>query len=699
MMAKPSGGVAGHEAPVDGEVLWSPALRHPHVLKRDDCFAVLDPLGDAQATGAAAEGLFFEDTRYLSRMALAIDGKRPALLSSAVSADNASFVADLANPDLEARGGERLPHCSIHLLRSTSLDGDALRAAIELQNFHDVAASFRLSIDFDADFRDIFELRGTERAQRGERLADEVTADGAILGYVGRDRAIRRTRLAFSPKPDTTERRRALWEIRLPAGGRQIVAMTARCERDPRAASRNADTASLAAKTPRENHRDHGASLISSNGSLNDLITRSRADLDLLVTDTPQGPYAYAGIPWFSTPFGRDGLITALECLWLDPTIAAGTLRFLAAHQATAVDERAAAEPGKILHEARKGEMAVLCEVPFRHYYGSIDATPLFVVLAAAYYARTGDIDFVRSLWPNIEAALAWMAEYGDADGDGFLEYDGRSGAGLTNQGWKDSGDAVFHADGRFAEAPIALSEVQSYAFAAYLGGAELAAALGQTERAASLAADAEGLRARFEDAFWLEDLGTYALALDGAKRPCRVRTSNAGQVLFGGIASAERAASVAKVLMAPPSFSRWGIRTVAEGEARYNPMSYHNGSVWPHDNGVIAMGLGRYGFRRPLVEILTGLCDAAHFMEVHRLPELFCGFARRVGLGPTAHPAACAPQAWSAASVFATLGALLGVSFDAARRRIRLERPTLPCWIDTLRLSNLRLGAAAVDL
>jgi glycogen debranching enzyme len=343
--------------------------------------------------------------------------------------------------------------------------------------------------------------------------------------------------------------------------------------------------------------------------------------------------------------------------------------------------------------------MAALGEVPFGRYYGSIDSTPLFVMLAAAYHARTGDLDLIRALWPNIEAALAWMRDYGDLDGDGFLEYDRKSVNGLINQGWKDSADSIFHADGKLAEAPIALAEVQGYAYAAYIGAGELAAALGDAAEADKLAAAAQRLRDRFEAAFWIESLGTYALALDGAKRPCQVRASNAGHVLFGGLAGAERAAQVAETLTTPDFFSGWGIRTVARGEARYNPISYHNGSVWPHDNGLIAMGFARYGLKEPLLQVLTGLFDAALFLDLRRLPELFCGFARRPGSGPTAYPVACIPQAWSSASVFALLGAALGISFDPEAHQIRFAQPMLPPWLNEIRLTNLRLGTASADL
>jgi glycogen debranching enzyme len=672
----------------------------PNVLKHGDCFAVLDPLGNAQATGPAAEGLFFEDTRYLSQLALTINGVRPLLLSSRVSEDNAVLEADLTNPDLIEDGLLRSSRDTAHILSSTTLGEDALFARLELRNFAMAPTSFRLSLHFDADFVDIFELRGTMRRRRGRLLRGEQTPGGLVLTYIGRDRVVRRTRLVSEPVPDRAQPRRAEWEIMLPQGSSQTIEVTVRCERNDRAPSGTSREAGMAAVLRRRTERgERAAALISSNEAFNALLDRSRADLDMLVTETPQGLYPYAGIPWFSTAFGRDGLITALECLWLDPEVAAGTLRFLAARQATALDLKADAEPGKILHETRKGEMAMLGEVPFRCYYGSVDATPLFVMLAAAYHARTGDLELIRSLWPNIEAALGWMAEYGDADGDGFIEYDRKSVNGLVNQGWKDSGDAIFHADGSLAEAPIALAEVQAYAYAAYLGAGELAAALGRSERTAELRGRGERLRQHFETAFWCEELGTYALALDAQKRPCRVRTSNAGQVLLGGLCSPERAQQVAASLMAPEFFSGWGIRTVAETEARYNPMSYHNGSVWPHDNALIAMGFGRYGLRLPLASLLTGLFEAALSFELKRLPELFCGFPRRAGRGPTSYPVACIPQAWSSASAFGLLGALLGIAFDPAARRISFLQPVLPAWLDTLTLSNLRLDGASVDV
>jgi glycogen debranching enzyme len=418
-----------------------------------------------------------------------------------------------------------------------------------------------------------------------------------------------------------------------------------------------------------------------------------------MMTNTAHGVYPYAGIPWFSTPFGRDGIITAFEMLWLNPDVAHGVLSFLAETQATATDDARDAQPGKILHEMRGGEMAALGEVPFGCYYGSCDVTPLFVMLADAYYQRTGDLAFIDRIWPNLVHALEWMQGSGDPDGDGFIEYARRSERGLVQQGWKDSHDSVFHADGTLAEAPIALCEIQGYAYAAWKGAAQLALVRGDAESSRDWMARAERLRVQFEETFWCDDLGTYALALDGGKRPCRVRTSNPGHCLFAGIASQERAERVCATLMEEASFAGWGIRTVAATERRYNPQSYHNGSIWPHDNAIIAAGMARYGFTGAARRILTAMADLSEAVDLHRLPELICGFPRRGREYPTLYPVACAPQAWASGAVFLLLAAALGVHVDAAGHRISFSRGWLPETIDWIRLTDLAVGDAHIDL
>ena len=669
------------------------------MLKNANSFAVLDALGHIQAGEPAAEGLFFEDTRYLSRLVIGINGARPLLLSSTVTEGNTVLSVDLANPESADRAAHDLAPASVHLLNEITLGCDALFATVNAHNYGRDPAALELTLELDADFVDMFEVRGAHRARRGTIAPVRLEPGGPVFAYRGLDDVTRRSVVTLEPVPSLSGGR-ARWELSLAPGATWTAQLEVHCQRDDRPvrriSRRESRDGEVAWKAERQ---DRTTSITTSNATFDDWLRCSRGDLDMLVTRTKDGLYPYAGVPWFSTTFGRDGLITALESLWVDPDLAAGTLRFLAAYQATQEDPKSEAEPGKILHEMRLGEMATLGEVPFGRYYGTVDATPLFVMLAAAYYERTGDDGLVADLWPNIEAALAWMETYGDIDGDGFIEYRRKSQNGLDNQGWKDSGDAIFHSDGSLAVAPIALAEVQAYAYAAYAGAASLATALAKPGRAKELNAKAARLKDRFDAAFWLEELNTFALALDGDKRPLSVKSSNAGHTLFAGVARTDRASRVGETLLSAESYSGWGIRTIAAGQARYNPMSYHNGSVWPHDNALIALGFARYGFKTSALQVLEGLFGAAQGFALKRLPELFCGFSRRSNAGPTAYPVACAPQAWSAASVFAALAAVTGISFVPSQRQIRFFRPVLPAWLSEVRLTNLRLREASIDL
>jgi glycogen debranching enzyme len=570
---------------------------------------------------------------------------------------------------------------------------------IGVQNHGDRPASFDLTLLFDNDFADLFEVRGENRPRRGIGASKLVGPADVLFEYKGLDGKSRGTALHFDPRPTRLAVNAATYHLDLAPHQVSSLFVAASCNKPATFEPGPFFRGLLAHRREMRRSTAGATSIETSNNIFNEVLCQSMADLNMLMTDTPQGRYPYAGIPWYSTTFGRDGIITALQMLWIDPRVARGVLRRLAFYQAKSVDPLADAEPGKILHEMRGGEMAALREVPFAQYYGSVDATPLFVLLAGLYVERTGDEETLAELWPSIEAALRWIDGAGDPDGDGFVEYRRASEQGLANQGWKDSYDAIFHADGRLAEGYIALAEVQGYVFAGKQLAARCASRLGQDDKARELEAEARRLAERFEEAFWCDELGTYALALDGAKEPCRVRTSNAGQLLFSGIARADRARAVAADLMRPHFFSGWGIRTVAHGEARYNPMSYHNGSIWPHDNALIALGFARYGLKHSVAHLFKALFDAATYMDLRRLPELFCGFRREKRRGPTLYPVACAPQAWASATPFTLLEAALGLEFDAARGEIRLRNPHLPAFLNEVVLRDLKLGPSSVDL
>jgi len=675
-----------------------PTSRPPRALKCGDTFLVLDGRGDIAPSSGESAGLFHLDTRYLSRFELLLNDMPPLLLGSNLRDDNSAFFIDLTNPDFTAEQHIVLEKDSVHILRTIFLWRGTAFQRFGVRSYGHRAVDFKLSIQFESDFADLFEVRGTHRERRGTATAALHGENQVLLVYHGLDNKVRRTALTFDPRPDRLTTQASVYDIHLKPGEMRPLFVAASCDPGGQPALTFQRGLIAARREMRESTRER-TSVETSNDRFNDVLCRSAADLAMLMTDTPQGRYPYAGIPWFSTTFGRDGLITALQMLWWNPEVASGVLRRLAAYQATTTDPFSDSAPGKILHEMRGGEMAALREVPFGLYYGSVDSTPLFVLLAGLYAERTGDIATVAALWPAIEAALGWIDGPGDVDGDGFLEYQRATEQGLVNQGWKDSHDAIFHADGRLAEGSIALAEVQGYVFAAKRMAARCARRLGREAAAARLDAEAGLLAERFEAAFWCPDIGTYALALDGAKKPCRVRTSNAGQVLFTGIAGADRAARVAAGLMEPRFFSGWGIRTVAHDEARYNPMSYHNGSIWPHDNALIALGLARYGHKRAVDTLFEGLFGAANYMEHRRLPELFCGFKRQHGHGPTLYPVACSPQAWASATPFTLLAASLGLEFDPFNGEIRLCNPRLPAFLDEVVLRDLKLGASNVDL
>ncbi|MBA1287271.1 amylo-alpha-1,6-glucosidase [Pseudomonas japonica] len=665
------------------------------VLLSDDTLHVADAYGDVYG---GEDGLFRDDTRILSRYRLTLAGQRPSLLSAKVSQDNVYFISHLTNHALPALGEDKLPQGVLHIERKRLIWDQRLFECVSLVNYSDRSSVVPLRLEFAADFRDMFEVRGAHRASRGTQAAPVVGARQVKFGYVGLDRKKRDVAISFSTSPTRLDERSALFAIKVAARAQESLYIEIGAA--PEIPSRLRFRAAAArARSAMKAKQRRGATFKVSGRLFQGWLDKSRADLALLTSDLPTGPYPYAGTPWFSTPFGRDAVITAYQLLWINPAMAKGVLGYLGLHQAREVSTFRDAEPGKIMHETRKGEMSSLNELPFGRYYGGVDTTPLFVMLAGAYARRTLDHAFIETLWPALELAAQWIESNAVNNRDGFVSYARGETSGLANQGWKDSHDSVSLANGGSPEGPIALVEVQGYAYGAYLSMAQLCEMRGQPERAQHWAARAEAMREAVERCFWMEEQQFYALALDGRGKQCQVCGSNPGHLLFTGLPRPERGRLVARKLLSPPLHSGWGVRTLGMEEARYNPMSYHNGSVWPHDVALCAAGIARYGGQAGAEQLLSGIFEAAVHFDM-RLPELFCGFARTAPCeAPTPYPVACLPQAWAAGSAFMLLQACLGIQIDARQARVIVTDPQLPAGIDWLKMRHLQFGDYSVDI
>ncbi|MGQ9425866.1 glycogen debranching N-terminal domain-containing protein [Gilvimarinus sp. F26214L] len=675
-----------------------PESRMPYqlfALKHKDTFAVADSFGNIIGVG---DGLYRDDTRVLSEFRLALGDQPASLLSATISQDNVFFTAHVTNRPLPPLGGRSIPEGVIHLKRTRFLFEERLFEQLELLNFGDHEVTVPLKVRFGADFLDMFEVRGEKRAARGTVREPERRDDHVILSYEGLDGIVRSSVVAFSHQPLRLREDHAEFQVNLPNNRPVELYVEIGPAYEAQPDRRRYRLAAARARRSMRRRGRRGGVLHSSERVFNSWLEHSRSDLALLTTELETGPYPYAGIPWFSTPFGRDAVITAMQMLWFDPGIARGVLSYLARNQATEHSTFRDSAPGKIMHETRKGEMNVLKELPFGLYYGGVDTTPLFVALAGQYAERTGDLGFVEELWPALTAAMEWIEETGDTKGDGFLDYLSGEETGLRNQGWKDSEDSVFHADGRFPDGSIALVEVQGYKYAALRSMAAMSDKRGDAKAARHWDQRARTIQQAVEDTFWMDDKQFYALALDEERNLCRVRASNAGHLLFTGLASPERAQKVTHQLLCSAFDCGWGIRTLANDEVRFNPMSYHNGSVWPHDTAICAAGMARYGDREAAAHILSCLFDATvHFGM--RLPELFCGFAREPGEPPVAYPVACLPQAWASGALFMTLQAALGIHIDGWRKEVHIVRPELPTGLNHLAVRRIPVGDARVDL
>jgi glycogen debranching enzyme len=665
-------------------------------LKDGDTFLLADALGDIHDR---EDGLFTDDTRILSRFELSIADRPGSLLGAAVSQDNTTFIAHLTNLPLPTLGERSIPKGVIHIERRRILSGGRLHERLTLTNFSERRAELPIRFVFAADYADIFEVQGHVRPARGQILKPDIVSHGVRLAYRGLDTLVRNTAIEFSHEPLALSCESAEFLIRLERGAVDVVyveigpihdAEQPLQERYAQARKARTDTAVQLLQT--------GGYLRTSGRLFNQWIEKSRADLALLTTPLRTGPYPYAGIPWFSTQFGRDAIITALQRLWLEPQLAAGVLRYLASTQATQTSSFRDSEPGKIMHETRRGEMANLREIPFGCYYGGVDTTPLFVMLGGAYAERTGDRVLIDEIWPNLLAATRWIETRIERSATGFLDYARGEESGLANQAWKDSQDSIFHADGRLPRGPLAVVEVQGYAYAAFLAMAQLAATRQEPKASEQWLERAHRLRTAIEERFWIPSLSFYALAIDGDGKPCQVRASNAGHLLYCGVSPPQRGKELCSQLLSDGFCSGWGIRTLLKDEARYNPMSYHNGSIWPHDTAICAAGIARYGGRAAAVKIAGDLFEAANQFSM-QLPELFCGFSRDDAQAPVPYPVACLPQAWASGSIFMLLQAILGIRIDGAAKEVHIQRPLLPEGIDSLRVCELPVGDAHIDI
>jgi glycogen debranching enzyme len=668
-----------------------PSAERMHALKQDDCFGLFNDIGDIDADARSEAGLYRAGVRHLSRLTLTVASLRPLLLAATQREDNVLLTFNLTNPDIRGDAGRIvLPRGTLHITRSRFIWQGVCHELIRVRNFALTTVSVELVLRFGSDFENIVDVRAQRRVEAGRARFERVERDSVTQGYLGADEVVRETVVDCHTAPDAISADSLRYRLQIGSRGEKTIAVAIGCRSVNRTVQISSFTRSLAAAEELARTANVPPCQVdSSHPAFNTWLQRSSADIGMLLTATPHGRIPTAGLPWLDAAFGRDAILVALQTLWIWPEISRNVLRYLAATQSADSFSASGAEPGKILNEARGGDLAP-------NYFG-VDTTPLFVLLAGAYYARTADLDFIAELWPAISSALSWIDVYGDIDGDGFVESRGRAGA-VMQHGWKSSPDAVFHADGAIAQGPLALCEVQGYVYGARLGAARIARSLGEMPRAIALVEAAQALQARFNTAFWCADIQSFAIALDGDKQPCRVRTSNPGHCLFTGIAHAEHGRQVIAGFGDEQMFSGWGVRTVAESELRFNPMSYHNGAIWPHDNALLAAGAARYDDKTFALRILNAQFDAARHFDLMRLPELFCGF-RRKGLDlPLQFPVACAPQAASAGAIFQLLQSVLGVTIDALDRQIVLSHPAVPEGFDEIRVRNLSVGQASVD-
>jgi glycogen debranching enzyme len=679
------------------------------VLKEGDTFLVTLPDGSIPVDNGAGLGFYHRDTRFLNCLEMSVNGTAPVFLS-AYTRDSHFGQMEFTNQELPSENCPVAP-MSVHMRVLRTLR-EGIHQRIRLTGYEREKVEVVLSLLVGADFVDIFEVRGLRRPRRGQILPVKLEKHGFVLGYRGLDGSVRSVAVAFAPAPRSLEevgagRVRATFQMTLTPGSKHYVHLHA----VPKIHGEEAAGLPVASVVPKsfklalaKNYEDYNrwkqrcTSFYCDDPLFNQLLNRTVTDIYSLSADYPGiGRIVEAGVPWYAAPFGRDALIVAWQTMWVNPDIACETLYFLARLQGDRDNPGRDEQPGKIIHELRRGEVTACGETPHNPYYGSVDSTLWFIVILYELVVWLGQDKILQDLRPALDRALEWCSRYGDLDEDLFIEYRRNAEKGLINQGWKDSWDAVVDPSGRLAEGPVALVEVQGYYYKALMGASRLYQHLGETARAVRLRNRARKLRRLFLENFWLEENKWLAFALDGAKNRIVTAVSNPGHCLFTGILPRKMAVQVARRLLAPDFFSGWGIRTMSNREAVFNPLSYHNGTVWPHDNAIILTGFRAAGLAHLIEPVATSLYQAAVGFPYLRLPELFCGFARRTDASPVHYPVACNPQAWAVGAWLQILQAMLGLSCHG--NQVRVSRPVLPKWINELTVSNLTVGSGRVDL
>ncbi|TDL31508.1 amylo-alpha-1,6-glucosidase [Jeotgalibacillus sp. S-D1] len=661
------------------------------VIKENDLFLLTDERGDIVSDHPYELGLYTKDTRYLNSLKLSVNGESPIALHSDGGENYRSRIL-LTNPHQESEEGLILWRESIEFERTRFIYEGVLYETIKATSYFPKNVTFRIALEMDADFTDMFIIRGFQNGKTGSRGETHYSSREMTFTYNGIDEIARRTIVKWNQPEQEVQEGYVGFDWSLNHGESNEVTFTIEALQDAETSSVMDEQFALnALQQSYKNWNDSLPVVSTDEKQFEKLINRGTDDLRVLLTDVGFGSFPVAGLPWFGVPFGRDSLIAALQLLPFNTEVAKGTLLTMAHYQGTKIDAWRDEQPGKIMHEIRYGELANTNQIPFAPYYGSVDSTPLFLMLLVEYVNWTGDVELVKELRTNIDRAISWIDEYGDRDGDLFIEYHQEASKGIANQGWKDSGDSVVHRNGDYAKSPIALSEVQGYVYQAKKGIASILRTLGEADTANSLDKSAEELKKKFNEAFWMEDVGFYAIALDEHKKQVGTITSNPGHLLQSGILSEDRAKKVASVLAGEKMFSGYGIRTMGEGEAGYNPMSYHDGSVWPHDNSMILLGMGKSNLQQEMDTVIQGLIEASHHFEYDRLPELYCGYDQSLNK-VVPYPVACSPQAWAAGTPLTFVQSLLGLYPDSLNKTINLN-PMLLSSMNEFHISNMRLG------